>query len=461
MRPARTLPLPLLAAALFYAAPAQADYTICVVGRVQTIDSGKTIPRGPNAGDTEDYWSNADSGINKALQGIFVIVDPPQGADQGEWTDGDGCADFSGSVQNANVIIRSRTKRNGNHMILHGQPDTFSPTTSGWSYVFSNQNLNSNQTYTYQNIGSGIAKWTALFTANFTLDRWKNVTTGKYIHLGVDESCVASPPSARTDNRASAHYGPGSSASNSQITSGWHYLVLSNCSSTLLTRRKSIVSHEVGHALAALFYADSSSATNGDEPNCTDLNNDLDPARSPNSSACTGSSNSYSIYTKEWNSIAFREGFAHFVAAAAWSDKDDAGRAGSSGTGHEAEFTWFNDPQDLRRYNQGSGTNNGGRLENICCVEPGSNCSTSWDSAATNGDWMRFLWSYFTDDTCGSAPTKKEMLQIYQRTRLNGGLTKGNYYTRARTAMRQLVTSSCLRGRWDTWAMRTGVDNDT
>lgn len=444
---------------------ARADYTICVVGSVLTTDSGRQVPNGPNAGDTEDYWPNADSGVSKAIPGIQIST--PDGTRS---ADGSGCADFPGTLANETVTIWSSTWRGtNNRLVLHDDPYNFDFTdlTPTWSYVYANQTTASGTTKTYTNVGSGIAKWTALFAANFMLDEYDNLLSGTRIYLGVDETCQPGPNPPQTNNVASAHYGPGGSASNSEITSGHHFLVVANCASTLLTRQKFIISHEMGHAIAALFYGDKTGASNGNEPNSTDYTNDTDPARGPTAAACQLTTPSggptYSPQTKEWNSVTFREGYAHFLTAVAWNVKNDPGAAGGSGTGQEGAFTFFGVSYDLERYNRGSGTNSGGRLENTCCVHnpPTTNCTTSWDSASVNNDWLLFLWDYWSEDGCSNNVTKANMLNIYAETRLNGGLTKGNYYTKTRAAMRELFTGSCLRAAWDNWADWNGVNHDT
>ena len=446
------LGLAALLVVLLTPAVARADYTICAVGSIQTNDSGFTIPSGPNAGDTEDYWSNGNSGLSKAIKGIKIEV-TYSGGGEGTWADGNGCADFSGSRTNATVKISSETKRGGNRLVLHDDPFDFTPQSPSWAYIYTGQTLSSNQTYTYTGIGAGIAKWTALFTANFTLDYWRTPLSGADIYLGVEESCPS--------DLASAHYGsPGASESNSEITQGRHWLGITSCSPWTFTRDKFLVAHEMGHAIAALFYGQVSGSVDGDEPNTDDYTNDNDPARAPNSSACTNNA-FYSELTKEWNSVTFREGYAHFVAAAAWNDRNDSGAAGGSGTGQEGAFTWFGRTHDLERFNLGAGSGSGGRMENICCQDPPDDCSTSWDSAGTNADWLRFLWDYFTVTSCTNNPTRKDMLKIYRKTRLNGGLTKGNYYTKTRNAMRNIYGATCLRNEFDTWANWNGINHDT
>ncbi len=441
---------------------AHASYTICAVGSIRTTDSGNQIPSGPNAGDTEDYWQNGDSTLSKAIHGLSIGVYRPGAGNEYRNTGSDGCADFTGTAgSGSTVTFYSHTLAQSTGLVLNNSPYSYALNGATWTYRYTNQNLRNNRTYTYSNLGSGLAKWTTLFTANFGLRRFDDalnvVSNWTTIYLGLDESCTTGTNG--TDTVASAHYGgSGSNRSNGQITSGRHYLALANCTTGgQRSRQKFIVSHEMGHAITALYYGASSGATNGDEPNSTDYSKDrVDGETGTCRDGGTSGSDSYTIDSKEWNSVGFREGFAHWVAASSWSLKNDSGAAGGSGTGQEGSFSWFGgsqtDAHDLERYNLGAGSGSGGHLENIC--------TTGWDSSSTNGDWLRFLWDMFTDTTCGSSPSKNNMLDVYSRTRQNGGLTKGNYFTRAEQAANNLW-GSCWEGRFATWSSWNGVDNDT
>ena len=435
--------------AFLWASSAHADFRICVVGSILTTDSGDSIPNGPNAGDTEDYWVNGDAGILKAIPGIWVEVTYSGGLWTGQYADHAGCADFYGSDTNATVTVRSRTQRGGgNQIVMHDDPSDFAQPSATWGYVYTGQTLASGTTSTYT-VGAGIAKWTALFVANFTVGAWKSQLSGTTIYLGIDESCTM-----ETEDIASAHFGD----SNAQITNGRHYLWLANCGTTLLSRQKFTVSHEVGHAIAALFFGTSSGGANGHEPSSFDYSRDGD---SPNSAYCRHVT-AYQMWTKEWNAVAFREGYAHFVAAAAWNDRNDPGLAGQQGTGQEGSFTWNGATWDLERYLNGAGTGSGGRMENRCC-EYSSNpdCLAAWDSSAVIEDWMLFLWDFYTEKNCNANPGLYTMLNIYRETRRNGNLTKGNYYTRSRQAMEELYSDSCLRNAFYSWANWNGVNHDT
>lgn len=440
-----------LIATLLTATEARAAFTICAVGSIRTIDSGETIPNGPNAGDTEDYWPNGDSTLSKAIPGIQVGLYRPGQGNTYEFTGSDGCADFSVSAAQNSVVTFYTNSYSlaGQILVVHDDPYDFTlPVGSTWTWQWTNQDMQNGNTYTYTNIGSGLAKWTAFFSANFAFRKWDQAldkaSSYTATYLGLDESCTST-----TNDDASAHYGgSGSSRSNGQITSHRHYLLLANCTGGgQLSRQKSIISHELGHAIVALYYGAHTGALNGDEPSSTDYNKDQQDGET---GSCVSVADGYTITSKEWNSVAFREGFAHFVAAAAWNDKNDPGVAGGSGTGEEGEYTWFGSPRDLERFNQGSGSGSGGHLENFC---------GAWDSSGTSGDWLRFLWDFWSNAGCSST-SKADILKLYSTIRLGGGFTKGNYYTRSEQRMTS-VFSGCKQSSFIDWAGWNGIDNDT
>jgi hypothetical protein len=83
--------------------------------------------------------------------------------------------------------------------------------------------------------------------------------------------------------------------------------------------------------------------------------------------------------------------------------------------------------------------------------------------AGTNGDWLRFLWDRYTNvsDTCADCPMKLDMLKLYQQTRLNGGRTNNNYFSKMQAAGGVLNLSDCLKtSRINSYAAYNGGDNE-
>lgn len=229
----------------------------------------------------------------------------------------------------------------------------------------------------------------------------------------------------------------------SPCTDGRHYLRVGACDTgNSQAQQKFVVGHELGHALLALFYGDYFEAVDGGEP-AVDWTHDVDP------NACGMGGTFYSMGSKEWNSVAFREGFAHFMAAYMWNPKQP-----------EGAFRWGN-MYDLRRYDFGAGLNSGGRLKNECCDNLQS-CAVSWENAGTNEDWMRFFWEWFNNDDaeCQQQPNEFTMLDLYRETRLAGDdLTATNYYEKMFDAAQNLALPACLSDdRFWWYSVHHGVD---
>ncbi len=83
--------------------------------------------------------------------------------------------------------------------------------------------------------------------------------------------------------------------------------------------------------------------------------------------------------------------------------------------------------------------------------------------AGTNGDWLRFLWDWYTNvsDTCADWPMKLDMLKLNQQTRLNGGRTNNNYFSKMQAAGGVLNLPDCLKtSRINSYAAYNGGDNE-
>lgn len=425
----RALPPEHLAAPV--AAGAQA-YRTCMLFRSQTIDSGIPIANGPNAGGVEDYRTEWNAGDDMPAYGVRVKLS------RGSWeqtfdTEPDtGCFDWAHADAGPFLITVYGyvTNSMGTFARIHNAPDSFAEypgTTYRLTYYYTPVAGATN----YIAAGSYDSEWTAMGTLSFALLRLNIGAGNKAFHVAMDNA---------EDGWSSAHWGQ----SNAHITEGRHYLKIDNfdsASSKLHTQRKFVVSHELGHAFAALYYGSHADAQDGSEPSVND-DHDVGP------SACS-MGDSYSIESKEWNSLGFREGFAHFMAAMIWNNQDVEGSFHLLGTHH-----------DLERYGDGIGASSGGRLENVCCA--GSGCATSRAGAGTNEDWMLFFWDWYTnvDAACPTRPTRTDMLRLYRDTRLLGGLTKNNYFSQMRSAARDMNVVQCLKeGRFDEYAAWNGIDN--
>jgi hypothetical protein len=418
------------------------QYKTYIKFQIRTVDSGVGIPNGANAGGTEDHYIGANDDISVIARGVRVKVSRGAWEQTFDADPSDGSFNWSHAETSgfSMRIYGYATDSADNYIRIHNSPNDFSSYPGQtYSILCTNLSPTSGGSDTYH-VGSYNSKWTAMATLAFGLYRYHDGMSDKAFHVGMDDTQAYG---------ASAHYGD----SNDHITDGRHYIKLGNGAvdeegnpATPSTKFKFIVTHELGHAIAAIYYGNHDDAQDGGEPNVS-LSHNVNP------NACgTQDSDgpSYSISSKEWNSVGFREGFAHFISAKIWNNKET-----------EATFTWFAQAHDLERYNLGASNNAGGRLENQCCA--GGGCSDSWAGAGTNEDWMRFLWDWYTNtsDSCPDRPTKLDMLKLYRQTRLNGGLTNDNYFQKMQAAADDLThLDECLRtDRFDFYASHNGINN--
>ncbi|MGZ8191074.1 MAG: hypothetical protein ACXWTS_07560 [Methylococcaceae bacterium] len=424
---------------LLYSSHASAgNYKTCIKFQIKTVDSGLAITNGPNTTGIEDYYNNANAGVDVIARGVRVKMSNGSWQKTFDSNPSTGCLSWSHAATSGfSLRVYGYAKDSaGNYVRIHNSPNSFS-SYPGQTYSILRTNLTpTNGGVDTYAVGSYDQKWTAMAVLAFGLYRYHPGLTGKAIHVGLDNvNCGGS----------SAHYGQ----SNSFITSGRHYIKLGNCTTggTPQTKRKFIVTHELGHALAALYYGGQTGAVNGSEPNVNDYSHPaqgVGPGPNSSSTFCTAST-LYSMRSIEWNSVGFREGFAHFIAAAIWNNQT-----------YEGAFRWLESlTYDLERYNFGLADNSGGRLEN--------ECGSPFIDAGTNEDWLRFFWDWYTNrsNTCPQKPTPLDMLKLYARVRLNGGLTSKNYFDKMRAAANDLThLPSCLRtSRFDAYAAHNGIDN--
>lgn len=416
-------------------ASAANKFRTCILFRIQTTDSGGTIDNGPNKGGTEDHWANANAGIDVPAYGVHVKI-KKNGVETTYATEpSTGCFNWSHDASGQFLLTAYGYASNsrGSYVRIHNNVNDFSsyPGTTYRLAGYITPSTNGTQYYAFGNYDS---EWTAMAAAAFTLFRYPGVY-GKAYHMAIDNT---------SGGYSSAHW----SSSNTSITSGRHYLRIDNVDEdggSPQSQQKAVVAHEMGHAIAALFYGHQPGAKNGSEPNVkADHNVTPDGCTDPNVPA-----NSYAIFTKEWNSLGFREGFATFIAAKVWNNKD-----------YEGALNWMGTQLDLERFRNGLGTTGGGRLENFCCT--GNVCAESWKDAGTNEDWVLFFWDLYTnkDDECTQQPSLDGMLVLYSTTRFRPGLAHNNYFDKMREAVNIAWPQSCLaEQRFDVYAVHNGINN--
>jgi hypothetical protein len=428
------------------------NFTTCIRFLIRTADSSVEISAGPNVTGIEDHYKGANEGIPVIARGVHVKVWLPDSGDPD--TENDWEKDFvadpaTGSFNWSHSVISGFRMRvygkasdvNGNYVRIHDDPKDYSEYPGKtYSAVFMDVNPTAGGIDTYD-VGSYKPRWTAMAVLAFGLYRYHSGLSDKEFHVAIDDT---------TSGGSSAH---SPSQFNDSITEGRHLLRLGNGEEdgTPQTKYKFIVTHELGHAIAALYYGSHDEAVDGPEP--TDeadysYTDDTD-------NVCGNGGTFYSIDSKEWNWIGFREGFAHFIAAKIWNYKNN-----------EGTFTWFGTAYDLERYNFGASNNAGGRLENQCLCKPAViGCTNPWSGASTIEDWLRFFWDWYTTSPgiCADQPSKTDMLRLYRQVRLNGDLTKSNYFKKMQEAVDDLDgdVSDCLQTTsFDFYADHNGINNE-
>jgi len=430
----------------FYNSQAHAaNYTTCIRWEVQTIDSGNTVAAGPAAGVTEDYWTNADSQIWTQASGVRVKIS------RGTWettldANSIGCVSWSSSdTSGFSVRVYGySTDAHDNFVRIHNSTSTTCPSYPGGTYSM----LVTNYTPTpsssdYLTVGSGDRKWTAMAALAFGLSRVHDGLYNKAIHAGLKTGTTSGDCGGST-----AHAG----SLNGEITNDRHCLIIGACdpsAGTPQAQSKFVVAHELGHALGALYYGGYASAVDGDEPGISYAGSN--PTMSNPNTVCTDSGNFYEFGSREWNSVGFREGWAHFISASVWNSK-----------AQQCAYTWTgtHSCEHWSGATNGGGITSGGRLENWCC--PSGACGSSLAGFATNLDWLNFFWEWYTQSvaSCPYSPDMEDMMQVYANTRINGGLNASNYFTKMRTGASWLPLNSCLTGaRFDFYASWHGIDN--
>jgi hypothetical protein len=442
----------MLAWPLLYPALANATvytYQVCVEWEIDTVDSNLPIEDGPSDGVVEDQYVSCNNTCDVIARGVRIRID------RGGWnvvkdtSPTTGCTTFTRADPAAHVyditVYAYATDANGNMIRMHDEWDeieypSFYPGDTISDFL-NDVSLTPGGGANVVLAGNNAANITGMATANFSLQRYHDGLFDTEIHIG----SKATDCDAATAHYDTSGYSGSDFESNSKITDGKHYIKLgTGCTSgTPKSRVKFTVAHEVGHAVEALYYGAQTGATDFTEAS---IETSYGNTASTSGNYCYDSGVFYGGHTKEWNSVAFREGFAHFYSARVWNNKASTG-----------SFPWFSWAGwrviDLERW--GPGYQNcedptpdvcdsnaaGGLLENVC------NGSTS--NAATNEDQLRFLWDFFNADsgiycTSGQQPTEEQMLKLYAQTRLNGGLTGTNYSLSAENAAEDIGLHECL-----------------
>ena len=177
-----------------------------------------------------------------------------------------------------------------------------------------------------------------------------------------------------------------------------HLIKIGHCDTTDQTesRKKMLVTHELGHAMARLYYGHDGA----ESPLYAYYVPFEFDETDPNYDECVNTLG-YDLTSLEANSLAFKEGFADFYSARVWNN--------ASGSG---SYQRFGTPVDLEAWDAAGGVNTpGGYTFNVC--------GSMAIGVSTRSDYLRFFWDWHTTAACASAATQRDMLELYRRVREN------------------------------------------
>jgi hypothetical protein len=426
-----------------HAQTAAAALTLCIELQVLTTDSGEVAP----GGFVEDYYQTCDDddgagpdlGCSAYARGMRMAL-KTGGVTTVYNLNASGCVGGIPANNNMELTLYGlATTPSGALVRIHngsagGIGDAGNNYYPGGTYSIQDPDLDlaafNNQTVT-MGYGNYDEKWTTMAALAFSYwRRPEKLSNGDRVQVAFDTTFGAC--------YSSAHY-PNSTSRDSE---GDHYLRIARCAGNNNTRLKFVVGHELGHAIACI-----AAGEDGCEPNVVTTH-----SVAPDNCAIPGGT--YSMGSKEWNSVGFREGFAHFFSASVWNDPESRGQFR---LGQNYNLEYF------------SGSNNppGGRLENVCCVPEEDDCESSWEGAGTNEDWMNFFWDWRTNDSasCPYQPSASDMLQLYSYVVQLDPPAEDTYLGLMLNAAGILVNlPACLRENWPTsrthfYAVHNGIDN--
>lgn len=392
--------------------------TLCTNFAVQTSDSGYVN----SVGIDEDYWANANSGISTLGYGVRVKVGSTTYN-----TSSTGCVTFTspGSSYTADVTVYTwATDANGNLIRLHDGLSDSQDTWPGSTYyaVYRDVAFTSGVTKTLL-AGGYTVRWTAMAALAHSLTFYNEGLSNTEIHVS---DLGGENPNDPVDCASNYTYYQDTTNNEGYI----RLVTASGLCSPHSQRHKFVLAHEYGHVYgfqrANVVKQLPEDETRPDSPMGT-------------AGTCAFGAG-YGNTSKEYSSVASREGFAHFVSARIWNDASADG-----------QFRWDSN-WDLERWN--ATNDHGGRLVGTCCPGSSMSCAASLDGAGVITDWMRAFWDIHTDSTCSF--DKDEMGEFYDATIQLGGLTDENLFEGTEGVAAILGCGS----RWTWIGCVNGVDRE-
>lgn len=414
--------------------------TVCVKADIQTTDSGLTAN-----GITEDRWVGANSASSYVVigRGFRVRVTWSSWARTFDTDPSTGCVTFASPLGTATPLTGATvrvygfaTDSAGNRVRIHNAGLNTGSWYPGATYsaLWTGQVLVPNDVHTYVLDGRANDRWTTIAAAAYGLYRYHDGNSGATISIGFDEGDCS--------NSGSIH----GNAENYIESHNAHLFRVGRCASSASdAREKMLVTHELGHALLRLYYG----YDGDDQPRNQTYtpSSSITTASPPQGSSCWNVS-SYGMNSLEWNSQTFKEAYADFYSAKVWNLK------ASRGT-----YTYRGVAYDLEKWDNVGNTNTaGGFAQNWCGY------FTTTGSVATKGDYLRFLWDFYTVAGCSSQPTRLDMFKIYRMVRENDrdgtfNLTYWNYDNALEYAIENSVSglSRCEQAGFGVYADHNGL----
>ena len=196
-------------------------------------------------------------------------------------------------------------------------------------------------------------------------------------------------------------------------------------------QKKFLIAHEMGHQIYGMHRDDGSFGIGGSDPYCN---------ANTGGSECTystgASSQEHALHSKEWQSCAFPEGFAHFVATDVFNSHNQTG----------AHFHYYKSG-----FPAGVNVENGPTGGVTKFME--NECSGTDTGYGVELDWLRTFWDYHTNS--GSKPNHHQIMDQIQDAHDDSSYT----YKRAYTEMKSAANADGYGARWEEMASWNGIDH--
>lgn len=349
---------------------ASAAVRVCVRWQAKTVDSGH--------GEDRIAWADSPGAIVTAY-GVRI-----QYALSGtsNWTTRDtgassGCVDLPNPPSTYDIrVFEMVADENLNRIRYHDGGDGEFGLFPGATYSHLVTGVVLQDGANYLDVGGWSHNSTTMATASMMSRYFPGLSSYSKIHISDDNSCKGSSAHHCTGD---CRYSWGQAyvrlmTDNLQIKDG----MVGFCGNH--TRRKFVVAHEIGHARAIAYQR-------GKEPNVDESYN--------NGSVADCSSELYSMRSEEWNSVSFREGFAHFAALWTFNYHWESG----------GFIRWFEPLPFDAELNDPSVT--GGWI--------GNTCGGVTDGRGTNLDAMRLFWDWTTPSTSAGRASLEDVMDTYRR----------------------------------------------